>query len=365
MGLNYKPYLSSSREYKGGRSKTEIEADGKKVYKLSSNENPLGASPLAIEAIKKNLDSLSEYPSPNDESLRQALSTFYEGRLTPDQFITTNSGVANLELIMRGFITEGSECIYSSPYFTPYSSFPAKMGARTIDVPLKGDTFKLDLEGIKNAINDRTSLVFITSPNNPTGSIIEEEQIDELLSFLPDHVLLVFDEVYHQYPDAEEYVRALPYVLSGKNVIAVNSLSKAYGLAGLRIGYSYASEEIASYLRKFRRPFMLNTLSMEAAIAALGDHEFIQHTVDLIHTEKQFLYSALDKLDLKYWKTQGNFFMLKPNSSPQEFEEKMIEQGVMTRTLEGFGSSDCVRVTIGTREGNEAFILALKAIIDS
>lgn len=360
MGLNYKPYLASSREYKGGKSKTEIEAGGKKVYKLSSNENPLGASPLAIEAIKKNIDSLSEYPSPNDQRLQQALSTFYGGQLTPDQFITTNSGVANLELIMRGFITEGSECIYSSPYFTPYSAFPAKMGAKTLDIPLVGDKFRLDLEGIMNAINDRTSLVFITSPNNPTGSIIEKAQIDELLGFLPDHVLLVFDEVYHQYPNDDDYVRALPYVLSGKNVIAVNSLSKAYGLAGLRIGYSYASEEVASYLRKFRRPFMLNTLSMEAAIAALGDHEFIQRTVDLIHTEKNYLYGELDKLDIQYWKTQGNFFMLQPNGTPQEFEEQMINHGVMTRTLEGFGASNYVRVTIGTREGNKALINGIK-----
>lgn len=363
MGLNFKTYLSTTGEYKGGKSKSEIEAEGKKVFKLSSNENPLGSSPLAIAAVKKHINTLSEYPSPNDEKLREKLSEFYGGKIVPDQFITTNSGVANLELIMQGFMSEGSECIYSSPYFTPYSAFPQKLGAESIDVPLVGDEFSLDLKGIEQSISEKTSLIFITSPNNPSGSIIKKNQIDSLLSFMPEHVLLVFDEVYHQYPDSEEYVRALPYVLEGKNVIAVNSLSKAYGLAGLRIGYSYSTTNVANYLRKFRRPFMLNTLSMEAAMAGLSDHDFINRTVDLIREEKRFLYQELDSLGLQYWKTQGNFFMIKPNMAPGEFEEKMIEQGVMTRTLEGFGAPDCVRVTIGTRAGNEAFISGLKKIL--
>lgn len=362
MSLHYKTYISDIAGYKGGKSKSEIESTGKKVYKLSSNENPLGSSPLAIEAITKHLGGLSEYPSPSDDALRLALSEHYDGVLSPEQFITTNSGVANIELIIRGFMDDDSECIYSSPFFTPYSSFPQKVGARSIDIPLLGDEFHLDLKGIEKAITPRTSLIFITSPNNPTGSYIKQGQIDDLLSILPDHVLLVFDEVYYQYPDSPDYVRALPYVLSGKNVIAINSLSKAYGLAGLRIGYSYSTAEVASYLQKFRRPFMLNTLSMEAAIAGLGDDEFIQKTTKHIHTEKQYLYQQLDKLDIQYWKTQGNFIMLKPKISPQAFEEKMIEQGVMIRTLDGFGSSDCVRVTIVTREGNDAFIEALKTL---
>ena len=362
MGLNYKTYLPDTPAYKGGKSKAEIEAEGKKVYKLSSNENPLGASPLAMEAVRKHLSHLSEYPSPVDIRLRHALSDFYNNELTPDQFVTTNSGVANIELIIRGFLDEQSECIYSNPSFSPYNDFSKKIGARTINVPLIGEDFKLDLRGIENAITDKTSLLFITSPNNPTGSYISKNQIDDLLSFLPDHVLLVFDEVYYQYVDAEDYVRALPFVLDNKNVVAVNSMSKAYGLAGLRVGYSYTTKEIAAYLQKFRRPFMINTLSMEAAIAGIQDHDFIKQTVELVQREKKYLYQELDALGARYWKTQANFFMIQPTISPAEFESKMLEEGVMVRTLGGFGGPEYVRVTIGTRAGNEAFIKGLKKI---
>jgi histidinol-phosphate aminotransferase len=145
-------------------------------------------------------------------------------------------------------------------------------------------------------------------------------------------------------------------------VIAINSFSKAYGLAGLRIGYSYASEKIATYLRKFRIPFMLNTLSMEAAIAAMQDDEFLERTVSLIHKEKQYLYKELDTIGLEYWKTQANFILVRPQMTPLQFEAKMIEDGVMVRPLVGFGAPDCVRVTIGTHEANETFINALKKI---
>jgi len=362
MGLNYKTYIPASSTYKGGKSKEEAGAAGMKVYKMSSNENPLGASPKALEAVKKYSPSISEYPSPMDYRFRAKLSEFYNGVLSPEQFITTNSGVANIELIIRGFLDEQSECIYCSPYFNAYKDFSEMMGAKTIDVPLLGKEFALDIAGIEKAITDRTSVLFITSPNNPTGSYIPKSQVDELISILPEHVLLVFDEVYYQYADAEDYVRALPYVLAHPNVIAINSFSKAYGLAGLRIGYSYASEKIATYLRKFRIPFMLNTLSMEAAIAAMQDDEFLERTVSLIHKEKQYLYKELDTIGLEYWKTQANFILVRPQMTPLQFEAKMIEDGVMVRPLVGFGAPDCVRVTIGTHEANETFINALKKI---
>lgn len=362
MGLNFKTYLPESATYKGGKSKDEVNTGSKKVHKLSSNENPLGSSPMALQAVKDHLPSISEYPSPVDLRFRIALSDFYEGKLSPEQFITTNSGVANIQLVIRGFLDKNSECIYCSPYFNAYKDFSEVMGAKTIDIPLLGENFDLDIPGIEGAINAKTSVIFITSPNNPTGSYVRKAQVDELLRILPEHVLLVFDEVYYQFADAEDYVRALPYVLENKNVIAINSLSKAYGLAGLRIGYSYSTPEIANYLQKFRIPFMLNTLSMEAAIAAIQDDEFLDRTVNLIHKEKFFLYQELDKIGIEYWKTQANFILMRPPMTPQEFESKMIGEGIMVRPLVGFGAPDCVRVTIGTHEANEAFINALKKI---
>ncbi len=361
MSLNFKKYLQGKSGYKGGKAKPDL--GGKKIYKLSSNENAIGSSPLAMEALEKFKSTLFEYPDTQDERLRNALSEFYNGALTSDQFITTNSGVANLEMVIQGFMDEESECIYSDPAFGPYKEFPKKFGARAVNIPLVGDDFLLDVEGILNAVNEKTSIIFITSPNNPTGTHLPKNQIDELIDGIPDHVVLVFDEVYYQYADAEDYVRALPYVLEGKNVIGVNSFSKAYGLAGLRVGYSYSTPAIAKYLRNIRRPFMINKLSLEASIAALKDEEFISKVRALALNEKQFMYTQLDELGVKYWKTQANFIMMEPEMSPSDFEDAMLKEGIMVRPVGPFGAPTCVRVTLGTREANEAFLEAYKSVM--
>ena len=365
MPLPFKSYLKKPIPYKGGKSKEEVSTNGKKLYKLSSNENPIGASPKALAAIQANLTKLYEYPDRTDQRLLEALSIFYQGVLAPYQFISTNSGVANLELIMRGFLQEGAECIYSNPAFGPYKSFPNKLGAKAIDVPLLGDHFQLNVEGILNAINERTRLIFITSPNNPTGTHIPKVQVDQLIYQIPDHVVVVFDEVYYQFADAKDFVRALPYVREGKNVIAVNSFSKAYGLAGLRIGYSYSTPEIATYLHQLRIPFMINSLSLEAAMAALKDDAFIEKTVQLVHQEKEYLYEQLQRLGIQHWKTQANFILIQPAMNPVVLEAALLQEGVMVRPVAGFGAPNCVRVTIGNREANEAFLQGLKKVLYS
>ncbi len=362
MSLNFKSFLPKKAAYKGGKSKP-TPTNGQKIYKLSSNENMLGSSPKALAAIQAQVATLNEYPDYNDGKFRAALEKFYEGKLQANQFITNNSGVANIELITRAFLEKGSECIFSNPAFGPYRGFPKKVGAKSIDIPLIGENFQLDVEGILNAINEKTSLVFVTNPNNPTGTHLPKTQIDALIEGLPGHVVLLYDEVYYQYVDAEDYVRALPYVQAGKNVIGINSFSKAYGLAGLRVGYAYSTPKISAYLQQYRRPFMINSLSMSAAIAALEDTEFIQQTVELIHQEKPYLYAELNQLGVKYWKTQANFLLIKPDMETDVFEAKMLEAGIMVRQAASFGAPGCVRVTIGTREANAAFVAALQRII--
>ena len=366
MPLHFKPYIKTKSSYQGGKSRKELSRSSGSLIKLSSNENQLGPSPLATAAIQQAIQNLSEYPDRTDHAFRAALSSFYGGALSPEQFITTNSGVANIELIINGFLSEGDECIYSNPAFGPYRGFPPKVGAQAINVPLLGPDFTLDVQGILSAINPRTKLIFITNPNNPTGTHISKDLIDELLAGVPDHVLVVYDEVYYQYTTAEDYTTALPYVLSGKNVIAINSFSKAYGLAGLRIGYSYSTPEVAQYLQQLRRPFMINSISMAAAIAALKDVDFIKKTAQLIAEEKLFLYSELDRLGVRYWKTQANFIMIQPVQDPAYITEAVLQEGIMIRPVTNFGATDCIRVTIGTHEENKAYISALeKAIVAS
>ncbi len=359
----FKDYLTpKGPEYKGGKSRSEIVSE-RPIYKLSSNENMLGSSPLAIAAIKTHVGDLNEYPDNTDLRFRNALSDFYNGELSPNQFITDNSGVGILQLITNTILGEGLECIFSNPGFGPYRMFPEKVGAKAIDVPLKGDNFELDVDGIMAAVTDKTRIIWTCSPNNPSGTYIPKHKMDELISRVPDHLVVVYDEVYYQYATAPDFVRGYEYVKQGKKVIAVNSFSKAYGLAGLRVGYAYSTEEIARYVSQGRRPFFINTLSMEAAMAALKDEEHIKRTVDLVNKGKAYLYPELDKIGIKYWKSQANFILLKPKMNDLEFESRMHTEGIMTRPVKGFGAPDCVRVTIGTHEANEAFIAGLRKIV--
>ncbi|MEL7119008.1 MAG: aminotransferase class I/II-fold pyridoxal phosphate-dependent enzyme, partial [Bacteroidota bacterium] len=196
-----------------------------------------------------------------------------------------------------------------------------------------------------------------------TGTYFSKKEIEELIYHLPDHVILVYDEVYYHFTDAEDYTTALPYVLEGKNIIAINSFSKAYGLAALRIGYSYSTPEIATYLRNIRRPFMINTLSMEAAIAALEDTDFIAQSRDFVHQEKAFLYAQFDRLGIQYWKTQANFILVKVPMEANICEHEMLKDGIMVRVANGFPKPNYVRITIGTRKANETVVAAISKIL--
>jgi histidinol-phosphate aminotransferase len=306
---------------------------------------------------------LGEYSERSDKSIRVALSKFYNNKLTPDQFITDNSAVSLLDLIERAFLDESSEVIICNPSFKPYALFAKKLGAKVIDVPLMGNDYDLNVDEVLKSINNNTRLIFLTSPNNPTGTHIPKVQMDKLVEHLPQHVVLVYDEVYYQFVDVDDNARAFDYLDSGINIIGVNSFSKAYGLAGLRIGYAYSSEKIAKYVSQARTPFMINTLAAEAAKAALLDEEFLSKTVNLIKKEKPFLYENLDKIGIHYWKSQANFITIKPAMDETEFEHKMLLEGVMVRPVSNFGAPGCIRVTIGDREANEAYLAALRKVL--
>jgi len=359
----FKPHVQQATPYRGGSTREAAGAVAGKVYKLSSNENLLGPSPKAIQAIRDNLHTLGEYRYENDLAFCEALSEYFTGRLTPRQFITANSGMELLDLVCRGFLEPGTECILSTPTFLAYKSFAGMEGARVVDVPLKGGDFDLDTDGILAAVNDRTRLLFIANPNNPTGSFFPRASTDRLIAQLPPHVIVVYDEVYHHYVDRPDYARAADYIAQGKNVIGIHSFSKAFGLAGIRLGYAFSTPEIADYLHNLRRPFMINTLSMEAGIAALLDTEHIRRTVDNTAMEKEWLYRQLSRSGLTYWKSQANFVLFRSPYAGDAFVGDMLEQGIMVRGGDVFGAPGCCRVTIGDREANRAFGRALEEVL--
>ncbi|NRB53433.1 MAG: histidinol-phosphate transaminase [Saprospiraceae bacterium] len=358
----FKSHLTIKSDYVGGKAKPKA-IDGQQIYKLSSNENLLGSSPKALAAIQTYLQKLNEYPDQTDARLREALAEFYGASMTSDHFLTGNSGSEILELIARAFLDPGLEAIIASPTFMPYRLFSEKMGAKVLDIPLQEPNFQLNVAEILSAINDKTRLLFLTSPNNPTGSYIPTATLEYILQEVPAHVVVVLDEVYFQFADQTDYTTALPYVMASKNIIGVNSFSKAYGLAGLRVGYAYTHPELARYIRQLHRPFLLNALSLNAAIGALSDSEFLRQTVELVQQERNFLYEQLNQLPIEYWKSQGNFFLTRPPLPPKEFEAQMLAQGIMVRPVENFGAKGCVRVTIGTREANLAMLAALRSVL--
>lgn len=350
-----KPYLLGVQGYKGGKPASAMNED-LKIYKLSSNENPVGPSPKAMAAIRAMSDQLHIYPDNTPDRLYSALGNYYD--VSPDMFIAGNSGSEMIELLMTAFVSAGDEIIISNPSFLVYSMFSKWRGASTIDVPLLAPDFALDVPGILGAVTDQTKLVFVTSPNNPTGSYIPRQQVEALIEALPDHVILVLDEVYYKFADASDYTTALPYALSGKQVIGVNSYSKTHGLAGLRLGYMYSNLEIATYIRGAVRPFLINSVSMAAAIAALGDEAWVTEVVRIVHQQKQRLYEALDRSGIHYWPSQGNFVLTRPRDD-QAFVEYLESQGIMTRPVGGFGAPGCVRITVGDEAATDALVQAL------
>lgn len=354
----FKEHLIRAKLYKGGDARVEAD-EGRKVHKLSSNENILGPSPKAIQAILDNLLTVNEYNHNFDTALKNALIHHHNNLCTEDQFITANSGVEILEVIMRGLIEPGDECIISSPTFMPYVLLADAQGAVVHDVPLILPNYDWDLEGVLSKITSKTRLIFLTNPNNPTGTYIPKPLIDNFIDRIPDHVVIVYDEVYYQFASAEDYVTGMHYVQKGYPFICVNSFSKAYGLAGLRVGYAYTTLELGQYLNKVKRPFMINTLTTEAAIAALSDHKHIENTIKYVEEGKIFLYKVFEDLGIEYWPCQTNFILFTPPIEEMAMVDHMHKNGVMVRPGGNFGAPGKIRVTIGTKEANETFASAM------
>ena len=351
------------KDYEGGITRNEINLENPEteVWKLSSNENILGPSPLAVEAIRNNLLCLHEYSYRDDSSIVEAISNS-STKLHTSQIFAANGGSEILEIICRAFLCPGLECIISTPTFIAYKNYIENEGSTVVDVPLNSSDYTIDVEGILNKINSKTRLVFVTNPNNPTGTYTNKSQIDYLVNSLPDHVVVVYDEVYYHFSDAKDFPKAIEYIEQGKNVIGVHSFSKSYGLAGIRLGYGFSTLEISAYIANIKRPFVINTLSMVAGIAALKDEEYLNKSIELVSQERKWLYQEFDKLGIKYWRSQTNFIYLEPTFEIHEFTKLLLKEGVMVRPCNNFGAPKGVRITVGNRKSNRALVDGLTSI---
>ncbi|WP_396636862.1 pyridoxal phosphate-dependent aminotransferase [Maribacter sp. R77961] len=359
----YKSYIQEDSTYKGGGKKI-VMPTGIEVHKLSSNENPLGFSKKVSLAITNAVNDLSLYPDNTDIRLREALSKDFKEQLDADHFVTANSGSEIIDIISKVFLSEGDEIIVSQPCFLPYTAFTRWMGAKAINVPMTPD-YDYNLEGILKAITAKTKMIFLASPNNPSGNYIPYDVLVAFLSKVPKNVIVVYDEVYRHFAEASDYTSALPFVLEGYNIIGINSFSKTYGLAGLRVGYCYAPLALSNYIRKVCKPFLLSSLALEGAIAALEDTDFVQRTVDLVQEERKFVLKGLDELGIKFWPTEGNFVLIDPPVENIDFTKFMESKGIMVRPVGVFGAPGKVRISFGVRKANEAMLAAMKELLNN
>ena len=337
----------------------------KKLYRLANNESPLGPSPKVIDAISAIAPTLSYYPDYSDIALRKAIVGALGRGLLPEHIYTGCSGFESLELIARGFLRPGTEMILSSPTFIgAYKKVSQPLGVKIVDVPLVPETFAYRVDAVIDAITENTRLIMLCNPNNPTGTVIPKAKMDALMRAVPDHVLVVADEVYHHFVDDPAYPDSIQYVLDGKNIVIVHSFSKAYGLAGMRLGYGIARPEIANYIAGLHRGFHQNKLSLAAGIAACEDQLHVQKVVKSMRNEARWICQQFDRLDIKYWKPAANFILFETMLPGDELQDKLLERGFLLRAQGRNNMRYAIRVSVGTREANQAFIIALQEILN-
>ncbi len=350
------------KPYVPGKPVEEVERELgiKNVLKLASNENPLGPSPKAVEALKQSASGVNFYPDGNCFYLKEALAEKLHCSLT--ELIVGNGSDEVLSFITAAYLNPGEEIIMGSPSFSEYDFAAKVMGGETIKVPLINYTH--DLEGMAKAVTAKTKIIFVCNPNNPTGTMVDGNQVAQFMSKVPNHVLVVFDEAYYEYVENSDYPDTLGYVREGRNVIVLRTFSKIYGLAGLRIGYGVAPEGIISDLNRVREPFNVNILSQKAALAALGDYDFLQKSKKINLEGKEMLYQALGELGLEFIPTEANFIFINAGVDSQELFKKLLQKGVIIRTGDIFNHPTFIRLTVGQEEENKRVIRALREVLE-
>jgi len=353
--LELKPYIP-------GKPVEEVkqELGLKEVIKLASNETSIGPSPLAIEAIKKEIENINFYPEGSSRALREKIA--HKLKIDKEMLIIGNGADNIIDLVGMAFINEGDEVISGEITFPAYETITKIMGGKLISVKLKD--FSFDLEEIVQRINERTKIIFLCNPNNPTGTIVNKKAVDRLMKQVPENVIVVFDEAYYDYVEDQDYSDSLPYVLKGKNVIVLRTFSKIAGIAGVRIGYGIAKPELVSYLRRVINPFSTNRLAQVAALASLDDDEHYRKVLKTNQEGKKYLYSELEKIDLFYLPTETNFIFIDLKEDSEIVFEKLLKKGIIVRPGKIYGCPNFIRLTIGTAYENQKFILALKEVIN-
>ncbi|MCM3268824.1 histidinol-phosphate transaminase [Paenibacillus elgii] len=331
-----------------------------RVIKLASNENPLGPSPKALEAIHCSLADIHRYPDASTSNLRQAMASKLD--MKSEQFIVTNGGDELITLACETFLEPGDEMIVLTPSFSEYEFGAHLMGATIVPVPL-GEQFAFDMDAIIEAVTERTKILCICSPNNPTGTYLSKSVLHHLLDVLPKHILVLFDAAYSQYATAEDYTDGLEFVRAGYPVLVLQTFSKIFGLAGLRVGYGAAPEVIIRQLLKVKEPFNVNALAQAAATAALHDDEHLRLSLQANTQGREQLYRAFEKLRLPFIESMSNFVLVELGSNAKAIYEQLLHKGIIVRYSGTWNLPSHARVSVGSESENAALIQELTEIL--
>ena len=334
----------------------ELGVDPSTIIKLASNENPLGPSSKALQAMRDALDQVHLYPDGSGFYLRNAIAAKLE--VTPENVILGNGSNEVIEFLGHAFLNPGDDVITCQYAFIVYKLLATAFGVRTIETP--SPDYQQDLDATLDAITSKTRLIFIPNPNNPTGTLISERAIDSFMSRVPDTIVVIFDEAYFEFLD--DPPDTLRFVRDGRNVVVLRTFSKIHGLAGLRIGYAIAPPEITDVLHKTRQPFNVNSVAQAAAIAALGDDAHLDDTKRVIDEGRAYLQARFAGMQLQFVPAAANFVMVNVGDGCAVFH-KLLERKIIVRPLKGYGLPEWVRISVGTIEENKKLVAALAEVI--
>jgi len=352
--MNIEPYIP-------GKPIEEVQEELgiSEITKMASNENPLGPSPKAVAAMERELKKVNLYPEGPCTVLRKEMSK----RLGIDEnMITFSNGADNcILLVASAFVNEGDEVLMADLTFFVYQTVTKIMGGQPVYVNLKDYTH--DLTAMAKRISSRTKLIFVCNPNNPTGSVVSKDELDDFVNNLPEHVVLILDEAYIEFASDKNCPNGLDYIKQGHNVISLRTFSKLYGIAGVRIGYAMGNKAFISVLNTVREPFPVSLIAQAAALGALEDEEFKEKTLKNNKEGKTFLYEEFEKMGLPYVPTSTNFIFVDLKKDIKGIFQSLLREGIIIRPGHLWNYPTSARITIGTMEQNQKFIGALKKVL--
>ncbi len=352
--------------YKPGKSiaTTKKEYGLTEVYKLASNESPVGTSPKVMEAIQKELNNLHRYPDPNATKLKELIAL--QANVSVEQIVVGNGSNELIDLMVRTFCQAGDQILTSEAAFIAYKICAKAAGVKVIETPLTSQ-MKFDIDAILKKIeSDKFKIIFVANPNNPTGTYIPESEIVNLLEVTKDlnDTIVVLDEAYNDFVRVDDFPKSLNLFSKYKNLVILKTLSKVFAIAGLRLGYIIADDQVCNYINRIRNPFNVNSLAQVAAIAALQDKNYLEQAQKVNWDGLDYFYTQLKKIGVTYWPSQANFVLIDTKIDSAQVFEALLRMGVITRPVKAYGLPTHIRISVGKETENKIAMNALEKVLN-